>query len=88
MPINSSVIISIVRDSNGTDLGSEVFGRRVLVSVVRRDVNEPVDVIFGSGLYDTLDTVDIDIVVREIPAQLLAIIRTGQSFLVTHLVGY
>lgn len=48
-------------------------------------MNEAVDVIFGSGLNDTLDTVDIDIVVREIPAQLLAIIRAGQSFLVNSL---
>ena len=48
-------------------------------------MNEAVDVIFGSGLNDTLDTVDIDIVVREIPAQLLAVIRAGQSFLVNSL---
>lgn len=51
-----------------TDLGSEVLGGRVLVSVVRRNVHEAVDIVFSSSLCNTLNTVDVDIGVGEVPA--------------------
>lgn len=52
-----------------TDLGSEVLGGRVLVSVVRRNVHEAVDIVFRSSIRNTLNTVDINIGVGEVPAR-------------------
>lgn len=52
-----------------TDLGSEVLGGRVLVSVVRRNVHEAVDIVFRSSLRNTLDTIDVDIGVGEVPVR-------------------
>jgi len=52
----------------GTDLGREVLGWRILASVVRGDVNETVDIIFGGRLCNAFSTIDVNIGVGEIPA--------------------
>lgn len=50
-----------------TNLGREVLGGGILVRVVGRDVDETVDIVFGSGLNDALHTVNVDIGVGEVP---------------------
>ena len=49
------------------NLGGEVLGRRVTASVVGRNVDEAVDIVFGNGIGNTFDTVDVDVLVREVP---------------------
>lgn len=51
-----------------TDLCREILGWRILVSVVRRDMNETVDIVFGGRLCNAFCTVDMNIGVGEVPA--------------------
>ena len=69
-----------------TNLGSEVLGGRVLVRVVRGDVDIPVDIVLGGGLHNSLDTVDVNISVGEVPAFVSIIHVYIHS--ITNLVGY
>lgn len=43
---------------------------RVLGGIVGRNVDESVNVVFGDCLSDTLRTVNVDVLVRKVPAQL------------------
>ena len=54
--------------NQGTDLRREVLGWRILASVVRGDVNETVDVVFGGRLCNAFRTVDVNIGVGEVSA--------------------
>ena len=49
------------------DLGSKILGRRVTARVVGGNVNETVDIVLGDSIGDALDTVDVDILVSEVP---------------------
>lgn len=62
-----------------TDLGRKVLGRRVPAGVVGRDVDEAVNVVLGNSLNDALRTVDVDVSVGEVPAQLLAARRLSSA---------
>jgi len=48
-------------------LRSEELGGRVDIRVVGGDMDEPVDIVFGNGLGDPLGSLDVDILVREVP---------------------
>jgi hypothetical protein len=50
-----------------TDLGGKVLRGRVTAGVVGRNVNETVDIVLGDSIGDALDTVNVDILVGEIP---------------------
>jgi hypothetical protein len=62
------------------DLGSEVLGRRVTASVVGRNVDEAVDIVLGNSIGNTLDTVDVDILVGEVPG----VVRNHIFIYITH----
>lgn len=47
----------------GTDLRGKELGGRVLVGVVRGDVDESVNIVLGDSLGDALGTVDVHVVV-------------------------
>ena len=50
-----------------TRLGSEELGLRLGIGIVRRDVDEAVDIVFGDSLGDALSTLDMDILEGEVP---------------------
>jgi hypothetical protein len=50
-----------------TDLGSEVLRGRVPAGIVGGNVNEAVDIVLGDSIRDALNTVDMDILVGEVP---------------------
>lgn len=62
------------------NLGTEVLGRRVTASVVGRNVDEAVDIVLGNSVGNTFDTVDVDILVGEVPA----IVRNHVFMYITH----
>lgn len=64
--------MKVTMADRSTDLGRKVLGRRVPAGVVGRDVDEAVNVVLGNSLNDALRTVDVDVSVGEVPAQLLA----------------
>ena len=49
------------------NLGTEVLGRRVTAGIVRGNVDEAVDIILGDSIGNTLNTINVDILVREVP---------------------
>lgn len=51
-----------------TNLGPEEIRRRVFIRIVRRHMDESVDVVLRDSLRNSLRAVDMDILVREIPA--------------------
>lgn len=51
-------------------LGLEEFRGRVLGGIVGRNVDESVNVVFGDCLGDTFRTVNVDVLVGKVPAQL------------------
>ena len=51
-------------------LGLEEFRGRVLGGIVGRNMDESVNVVLGDSLGDTLRTVNVDVLVGEVPAQL------------------
>lgn len=63
----SSALSFLYSSRRYADLGGEVLGRRVAVSVVGRNVDEAVDIVLGNSIGNTLDTVDVDILVGEVP---------------------
>lgn len=50
-----------------TDLGSEILRGRVTAGVVRRNVNETVDIVLGNGVGNALNTVNVNVLVGEVP---------------------
>jgi hypothetical protein len=62
------------------NLGGEVLGRRVTASVVGRNVNEAVDIVLGDSIGNTFDTIDVDVLVGEVPG----VVRDHLFMCITH----
>lgn len=84
----SSALSFLYSSHRYADLGGEVLGRRVTVSVVGRNVNEAVDIVLGNSIGNTLDTVDVDVFVGEVPGIVRNHLFIYISHTITHLVGY
>lgn len=63
----SSALSFLYGSRRYADLGGEVLGRRVTASVVGRNVDEAVDIVLGNSIGNTLDTVDVNVLVGEVP---------------------
>lgn len=59
----------ITNDTLTPALGLEEFRWRVLGGIVGRNVDESVNVVFSNRLGDTLRTVNVDVLVSEVPVQ-------------------
>lgn len=53
--------------SGATYLGGVELGNVVRVGVVRRDVDEPINIVLGNRLRDPLSTLNVDILIGEVP---------------------
>lgn len=76
----SSALPFLYSPSRYADLGGEVLGRRVTASVVRGNVDEAVDVVLGNSIGNTFDTVDVDVLVGEVPG----VVRNHIFMRITH----
>lgn len=50
-----------------TDLSGKVLGGRVTAGIVRGNMNETINIVLGDSIGDALDTVNVDILVGEVP---------------------
>lgn len=71
---NSCLGEDLTNNTLAPALGLKELRRGVLGGIVGRNVDESVNVVFGDCLGDTLRTVNVDVLVGEVPAQ-LALIR-------------
>lgn len=67
---NSCLREDFTNNTLAPTFGLEELRWRVLGGIVRRNVDESVNVVFGDCLSDTLCTVNVDVLVGEVPAQL------------------
>ena len=70
-----------------TDLGRKEFGWRVLVCVVRGNMDIPINIVLGNCFGDALAAVDMNIRIGEVPAHSISkVYRQKSTF--PYLVGY
>lgn len=64
---NGGFRVDRTNDLLAPGLGSEELGRRVTAGIVRGNVNEPVDIVLGHSLGDSLGTVNVNVGVGKVP---------------------
>ena len=69
-------------------LCAEEFGRGADIGIVRRDMDKPVNVIFGNSFCNTFGSFNIDILKVEVPNQSQNGGWSGAVAFITYLVGY